>query len=182
VRDGEPTALMVDAVEALGHPPVFFGGVPLGSHRDRKGKWRLDEVDLLRIADNTDGGVFFTPNRTDVELSTLDVDVLFQPHFLIRPDPEHLRGLADTDVAVPARSVLFGSRQSPYTPSRCPMTPSHGRRSPPCAGSWPPRLWTSCWSRATFCWSTTTVPQARSGLQGALTRLRAGRPGAALRR
>lgn len=48
-----------------------------------------------------------------INLSTLDLDVLFEPRFLIRPDPEHLRG-ATTDVAVSARPVLFGSRQSPY--------------------------------------------------------------------
>jgi L-asparagine oxygenase len=48
-----------------------------------------------------------------VDLSTRDLDVLFEPRFLIRPDVEHLRG-ATTDVDVPARPVLFGSRQSPY--------------------------------------------------------------------
>ncbi|SOD61362.1 Glycosyltransferase involved in cell wall bisynthesis [Streptomyces zhaozhouensis] len=46
---------------------TFLDGVPLESHRDAGGAWRLDEIDLLRVAAATGGGVFFTPNRTDVE-------------------------------------------------------------------------------------------------------------------
>jgi hypothetical protein len=45
----------------------FLDGVLLESHRDEYGRWRLDEVDLLRVAAATHGGVFFTPNRPDVE-------------------------------------------------------------------------------------------------------------------
>jgi len=45
----------------------FLNGVPLVSHRDATGRLHLDEVDLLRISDVSGGGVFFTPNRPDVE-------------------------------------------------------------------------------------------------------------------
>jgi len=45
----------------------FLDGVPLSSNRDEAGQWRLDEVDLLRIAKATAGGLFYTPNRADVE-------------------------------------------------------------------------------------------------------------------
>jgi glycosyltransferase involved in cell wall biosynthesis len=46
---------------------VFLGGVPLGSYPDARGNWRLDEVDLLRLAASRSGVVLFTPNVTDVE-------------------------------------------------------------------------------------------------------------------
>ncbi|MDT0268969.1 hypothetical protein RM844_22035 [Streptomyces sp. DSM 44915] len=55
------------AREGVGEAVRFLDGVPLASHRDAAGAWRLDEIDLLRIAAATGGGVFFTPNRTDVE-------------------------------------------------------------------------------------------------------------------
>jgi hypothetical protein len=45
----------------------FLDGVPLTSHRDDDGHWRLDEVDLLRVASASHGGVVFTPGVTDVE-------------------------------------------------------------------------------------------------------------------
>ncbi|MFV0131547.1 hypothetical protein ACLGI4_28220 [Streptomyces sp. HMX112] len=45
----------------------FLDGVPLSSVRDAAGSWQLDEVDLLRIAAATGGGVVFTPNTEDVE-------------------------------------------------------------------------------------------------------------------
>jgi glycosyltransferase involved in cell wall biosynthesis len=45
----------------------FLDGVPLCSVRDPAGSWRLDEIDLLRIAAATGGGVVFTPNTGDVE-------------------------------------------------------------------------------------------------------------------
>jgi len=45
----------------------FLDGVPLSSHQDTAGRWHLDEVDLLRISVASGGGVFFTPNRPDVE-------------------------------------------------------------------------------------------------------------------
>lgn len=46
---------------------VFLDGVPLASHRDRDGRWRLDEVDLLRLCRSGSGAVVFTPNTADVE-------------------------------------------------------------------------------------------------------------------
>ncbi|WAE71342.1 hypothetical protein OUQ99_19125 [Streptomonospora nanhaiensis] len=45
----------------------FLDGVPLQSHRGTDLRWRLDEVDLLRVSAATGGGVLFTPNRPDVE-------------------------------------------------------------------------------------------------------------------
>jgi hypothetical protein len=45
----------------------FLDGVPLSSFRDAEGRWRLDEVDLLRLAAARAGGVVFTPGVTDVE-------------------------------------------------------------------------------------------------------------------
>lgn len=45
----------------------FLDGVPLMSSREQGGEWRLDEVDLLRVASASSGGVVFTPGLTDVE-------------------------------------------------------------------------------------------------------------------
>ncbi|MEE2037729.1 hypothetical protein Q8791_10905 [Nocardiopsis sp. CT-R113] len=45
----------------------FLDGVPLRSHRGTDRRWRLDEIDLLRVGAATGGGVLFTPNRPDVE-------------------------------------------------------------------------------------------------------------------
>ncbi|WP_079132240.1 hypothetical protein [Streptomyces nanshensis] len=45
----------------------FLDGVPLTSVREDDGTWRLDEVDLLRVAAASSGGVVFTPGVTDVE-------------------------------------------------------------------------------------------------------------------
>lgn len=45
----------------------FLDGVPLTSSREPGGGWRLDEVDLLRVACASSGGVVFTPGVTDVE-------------------------------------------------------------------------------------------------------------------
>jgi len=45
----------------------FLDGVPLTSFAEPDGRRRLDEVDLLRVAAATSGGVVFTPGVTDVE-------------------------------------------------------------------------------------------------------------------
>jgi hypothetical protein len=45
----------------------FLDGVPLTSHREADGRWRLDEVDLLRLSAASCGGVVFTPGVPDVE-------------------------------------------------------------------------------------------------------------------
>lgn len=45
----------------------FLGGVPLETMREDNGDWRLDEVDLLRLARATNGGVVFTPCVNDFE-------------------------------------------------------------------------------------------------------------------
>ncbi|MFI5754625.1 hypothetical protein [Streptomyces sp. NPDC051569] len=46
---------------------AFLDGVPLASHLDAAGQWRLDEVDLLRLCRSGPGAVLFTPNTADVE-------------------------------------------------------------------------------------------------------------------
>jgi hypothetical protein len=53
--------------EQAGDDLRFLGGVPVTSYQDPAGTWVLDEIDLLQIARATDGGVFYTPNRPDVE-------------------------------------------------------------------------------------------------------------------
>ncbi|MGA5461647.1 hypothetical protein [Mycobacterium sp. NPDC050041] len=45
----------------------FLGGVPLETVREAYGNWRLNEVDLLRLARATHGGVVFTPSVSDFE-------------------------------------------------------------------------------------------------------------------
>lgn len=45
----------------------FLDGVPLVTYCDRRGRWQLDEVDLLRLAAETAGAVVFTPSVADVE-------------------------------------------------------------------------------------------------------------------
>ncbi|MCP2168246.1 glycosyltransferase family protein [Goodfellowiella coeruleoviolacea] len=62
----EAVLARVDALDLAGDV-LFLDGVPLGSYRDGAGRWRLDEVDLLRLAAATSGMVFFTPNTPDVE-------------------------------------------------------------------------------------------------------------------
>ncbi|WP_147455177.1 glycosyltransferase family 4 protein [Saccharothrix australiensis] len=51
----------------VGDAVLFLDGVPLSSAPDRHGRWRLDEVDLLRVGRASGGAVLFTPNRDDVE-------------------------------------------------------------------------------------------------------------------
>jgi len=46
---------------------VFLDGVPVATYRDARGTWRLDEVDLLRLAAHNAGAVLFTPSQPDVE-------------------------------------------------------------------------------------------------------------------
>ncbi|MFC4494839.1 glycosyltransferase [Streptomyces ovatisporus] len=45
----------------------FLDGVPVTSHPEGATGWKLDEIDLLRLARETAGGVVFTPNVPDVE-------------------------------------------------------------------------------------------------------------------
>lgn len=46
---------------------VFLDGVPLSSHQDAAGRWRLDEIDLLTLCRASGGAVLFTPNTPEVE-------------------------------------------------------------------------------------------------------------------
>ncbi|NLU71921.1 glycosyltransferase family 4 protein [Streptomyces sp. HNM0575] len=62
---GEVTALAARA--GVEDDIRFLDGVPLTSFRDDEGGWHLDEVDLLRVAAASSGGVVFTPGVTDVE-------------------------------------------------------------------------------------------------------------------
>lgn len=68
-EDPEYTAHVQQTVAATGTADAvhFLDGVPLTSHRDTSGRWRLDETDLLAICAASHGGVVFTPNRPDVE-------------------------------------------------------------------------------------------------------------------
>lgn len=45
----------------------FLDGVPLTSHCEADGSWKLDEIDLLRLSATSCGGVVFTPSVRDVE-------------------------------------------------------------------------------------------------------------------
>lgn len=49
----------------------------------------------------------------DADLSGLDTDVLFEPRFLIKVDPEHLEGMGITDEVTLQRPVLSGSPSEP---------------------------------------------------------------------
>lgn len=49
----------------------------------------------------------------DADLSGLDLDVLFEPRFLIRIDPEHLEGMASAEEVTVRRPVLTGSPSAP---------------------------------------------------------------------
>lgn len=62
-------AEIVDRADRLGvrDDVRFLDGVPLRSGRDGRGRWQLDEVDLLRLAAHQGGAVVFTPAPTDVE-------------------------------------------------------------------------------------------------------------------
>lgn len=51
----------------ISHSIRFLDGVPLSSFRDGAGTWHLNEVDLLLLARQSCGGVFFTPSVPDVE-------------------------------------------------------------------------------------------------------------------
>jgi glycosyltransferase involved in cell wall biosynthesis len=68
-EDPEYAREVLARADALGvtDDVVFLGGVPLGGFEDRDGRWRLDEVDLLRLAAATNGMVVFTPNTPSVE-------------------------------------------------------------------------------------------------------------------
>ncbi len=68
-EDPDYARQVVDTVHRLGleDDVRFLGGVPLGSCRDSAGQWHLDEIDLLRLAAATNGGVLFTPSVPDVE-------------------------------------------------------------------------------------------------------------------
>jgi hypothetical protein len=68
-EDPEYAAQILTVVESLemSEGIRFLDGVPLVSYRDHAGGWQLDEIDLLRLATTTSGGVFYTPNCSDVE-------------------------------------------------------------------------------------------------------------------
>jgi hypothetical protein len=68
-EDPEYAEQILSVVESLEMTEAirFLDGVPLVSYRDQAGRWQLDEIDLLRLASTTSGGVFYTPNCSDVE-------------------------------------------------------------------------------------------------------------------
>ncbi len=59
--------LALAAANTAGLDVHFLDGVPLSTHQDAAGRWALDEVDLLHLAQRSGGAVLFTPNRPDVE-------------------------------------------------------------------------------------------------------------------
>jgi hypothetical protein len=65
-EDPDYAPAVLAAMARDGEGVRFLGGVPLRSFQ-QAGRWHLDEVDLLRITAATGGGVFYTPNRPDVE-------------------------------------------------------------------------------------------------------------------
>ena len=69
LEDRDYARQVVDLVHRLGldDDVRFLGGVPLTSYRDDTGLWHLDEVDVLRLAAASAGGVIFTPSVPDVE-------------------------------------------------------------------------------------------------------------------
>ncbi|WP_326809702.1 TauD/TfdA family dioxygenase [Streptomyces scopuliridis] len=60
---------------------------------------------------------------TDLDFSELDLDVLFSPRFLIKPDSEHVRRADNaSETGGLTRPLLFGSRESPYLRVDVPYT------------------------------------------------------------
>lgn len=83
---------------------------------------RCDALALLCLRNNDQ-----VPNTivtgSDLDFSALDVDVLFSPRFLIKPDSEHLRKADDTSEAHGlTRPLLFGSPESPHLRVDVPYT------------------------------------------------------------
>ncbi|MBW4720413.1 TauD/TfdA family dioxygenase [Saccharothrix obliqua] len=74
---------------------------------------RCDALALLCVRDR-DGVASLVAAVDALDLGELDLEVLFEPRFLIRPDPEHLRGVDPASVPVPPRPVLFGDPAAPY--------------------------------------------------------------------
>jgi L-asparagine oxygenase len=73
---------------------------------------RADFFGLLAMR-NPDGTATMLAPVDDADLSGLDVDVLFEPRFIIRADPEHLEGMGITDEVTRQCPVLTGSRSAP---------------------------------------------------------------------
>jgi len=73
---------------------------------------RCDALALLCMR-NGDGAASTVATVAALDLTRLDLDILFAPCFYIRPDPEHLR---DVQVGVDnqPRAVLFGDPGAPY--------------------------------------------------------------------
>ncbi|MFJ1749802.1 TauD/TfdA family dioxygenase [Streptomyces sp. NPDC088116] len=83
---------------------------------------RCDALALLCLR-NHDKVTNTIVTATDLDFSRLDLDVLFSPRFLIKPDSEHLRRTGgESEVASEASPLLFGSRQSPYLRIDVPYT------------------------------------------------------------
>jgi L-asparagine oxygenase len=73
---------------------------------------RCDFFGLLAMR-NPDRTETILAEIEDADLSGLDMDVLFEPRFLVRVDPEHLDGMGITDEVTLRRPVLSGSRSAP---------------------------------------------------------------------
>ncbi|MER6945047.1 TauD/TfdA family dioxygenase [Nonomuraea sp. NPDC000554] len=75
---------------------------------------RCDTLALLALR-NDDAIPTTVSTAASLDLSTLDLDVLFEARFRIHPDPEHVRDhVPSADEADRIRPVLYGHRESPY--------------------------------------------------------------------
>jgi Fe(II)/alpha-ketoglutarate-dependent arginine beta-hydroxylase len=75
---------------------------------------RCDALALICLR-NDDAVPTTVATAATLDLAALDLDALFEPRFLVRPDPEHLRGLPATKrIEIMPRPVLTGARSAPY--------------------------------------------------------------------
>ncbi|MGL5810465.1 MAG: TauD/TfdA family dioxygenase, partial [Nocardioides sp.] len=76
---------------------------------------RCDNLTLLCLRNDQAATTVVDTGRLD--LDSLDLEPLFEPRYLIRPDAEHLRNLREAGQRVPESipiSVLDGDRSAPY--------------------------------------------------------------------
>ncbi len=73
---------------------------------------RCDFFGLLALR-NPDRTATMLAAINDADLSGLDADVLFEPRFIMRVDPEHLEGMGITAEVTRQRPVLTGNRLAP---------------------------------------------------------------------
>ncbi|MEV0156324.1 TauD/TfdA family dioxygenase [Micromonospora sp. NPDC050686] len=84
---------------------------------------RCDALALLCLR-NVDRVPNLITSAVGLDFGDVDLDTLFSDRFLIAPDSEHLRRVADGTIQDPDRKrpLLFGSRESPYLRIDLPYT------------------------------------------------------------